>query len=226
MKKPVIFCDFDGTITENDNIIAIMKHFDPPGWKQIVDDCFAGQLTLQDAVGSMFALLPSADKDEIVKFVLEHIRIRAGFPDLLAYSKKHRIDFLVASGGIDFFVYPTLEPFEIETSRIFCNGSDFSGVTIRILWPHACGDACEHKGCGMCKPTIIDSYPSDTYERIMIGDSVSDFPAAKVADTIFARSHLAERCEELGLPFYRYETFHEVVTQLDAHLTRSGAGRS
>ena len=31
----IIFCDFDGTITENDNIIAIIRHFNPPGWEPI-----------------------------------------------------------------------------------------------------------------------------------------------------------------------------------------------
>ncbi|WP_409346658.1 2-hydroxy-3-keto-5-methylthiopentenyl-1-phosphate phosphatase [Paenibacillus sp. MBLB4367] len=225
MKKPVIFCDFDGTITENDNIISIMKRFDPPGWKQLVDDCFAGKITLQAAVGGMFALLPSSLKEEIVSFVNDQIRIRAGFPELLAYCQEHDITFIVTSGGIDFFVYPTLEPYGIEPSRIHCNGSDFSGEHIRILWPHECGDVCEQKGCGMCKPTIIGTYPADRYERIMIGDSISDFAAAKVADTIFARSHLAERCEQLGVPFYRYETFHEVVSQLEAHLERAGASR-
>ena len=27
--KPVIYCDFDGTITESDNIVALMEKFGP-----------------------------------------------------------------------------------------------------------------------------------------------------------------------------------------------------
>ena len=36
-KERIIFCDFDGTITVNDNIVAIMKHFNPEGWEGIVE---------------------------------------------------------------------------------------------------------------------------------------------------------------------------------------------
>ena len=32
MRKPLIICDFDGTITTNDNIISIMKQFAPEEW--------------------------------------------------------------------------------------------------------------------------------------------------------------------------------------------------
>lgn len=35
MAKIAVFCDFDGTITEKDNIINIMKHFAPSGWEGI-----------------------------------------------------------------------------------------------------------------------------------------------------------------------------------------------
>lgn len=33
-KKLVLFCDFDGTITEKDNIVAIVKKFAPPNGKR------------------------------------------------------------------------------------------------------------------------------------------------------------------------------------------------
>lgn len=223
LKKPVIFCDFDGTITENDNILEIMKHFDPAGWTAIVEAIMAQRITLQEGVGSMFALFPSAMKDDVIRYVEKQLRIRAGFPELLRYCRDNGIEFLVASGGIDFFVYPALAPFDIDPSHIYCNGSDFSGERIRITWPNACGPNCEEQGCGMCKPSIIHNYAPDQYERIMIGDSISDFKAAQVAETIFARSHLAERCEELGVPFYRFESFHEVISQLDIHLTKAKA---
>lgn len=213
MKQPVIFCDFDGTITENDNIVAIMRHCDPPGWKEIVQGIIDGTITIRHGVGSLFGLLPTAKKEEIILYSIENAIIRRGFAELLEYCRAQNIEFLVTSGGIDFFVYPLLAPYPIPTDRIFCNGSDFSGERIRIVWPHPCDDTCG-KDCGMCKTTIIRSYPREACYRILIGDSVTDFEGAKLADLIFARSHLADKCRELGLPFYPYETFHDVIAQL------------
>ncbi|GAB2691978.1 2-hydroxy-3-keto-5-methylthiopentenyl-1-phosphate phosphatase [Paenibacillus thermoaerophilus] len=212
-KQPVIFCDFDGTITENDNIVAIVKHFDPPGWSGIVDDILSRRVSIRDGVGRLFALLPTARREEIVRYAIGNARIRAGFAELLNYCRENGIEFYVTSGGIDFFVYPLLAPFGIPEERIYCNGSSFAGETIEITWPHPCDEHCR-TDCGMCKTTIMRRFPNDRYRRILIGDSVTDFEGAKLADLVFARSHLAERCREIGMPYVPYETFHEVVDGL------------
>lgn len=213
MKRPVIFCDFDGTITESDNIVAIMKHFDPPGWQDIVKRILDHTMSIREGVGRMFELLPASRADEVVRFVVDNADIRAGFPELLRYCKDNNVEFLVTSGGIDFFVHPLLAPFQIPRENIFCNGSDCAGERIRILWPHTCDDDCD-ADCGMCKTTIIRRYPPDRYYRILIGDSVTDFEGAKLADLVFARSILEQKCRELGIPFVPYETFHDVVRHL------------
>ena len=88
MDKPVIFCDFDGTITNNDNIIAIMKHFDPPGWSPSKDDILAQNISIREGVAKMCSLLPSVKKDEVVDYVLEQAEIREGFAEFVAYAKE------------------------------------------------------------------------------------------------------------------------------------------
>jgi 2-hydroxy-3-keto-5-methylthiopentenyl-1-phosphate phosphatase len=213
-KQPVIFCDFDGTITENDNIVAIMKHFQPPGWENIVDQIIGRKISIREGVGALFALLPTANQEEIVRFAIENAIIRQGFKELLDFCEDHGIPFYVTSGGIDFFVYPLLQPFALQPEQIYCNQSDFSGETIRIVWPHPCDELCDND-CGMCKTKIIRSYGSDQYFRILIGDSITDFEGAKLADLVFARSHLLERCAETGIPYVPYETFYDVIKHLE-----------
>jgi len=213
-KPPVLFCDFDGTITMSDNIVSLMKHFDPPGWQPIVDDIVALRKSVRQGVGEMFALLPSSQRQAITDYVLSTAGIRPGFQELLDWCKNNNVEFFVTSGGIDFFVYPLLAPFGIPADRIFCNGSSFEGERIEILWPHACDEACDND-CGMCKTTVIRRFPKDSYTRILIGDSITDFAGAKLVDLVFSRSHLTERCRELGLPHVPFETFHDVVRHLE-----------
>lgn len=213
-RPPVLFCDFDGTITLSDNIVAIMKKFEPPGVKKIIDEIVNGTLSIRQGVGEMFALLPSSLQEEIRSYVLETAGIRPGFSELLAWCKDHEVPFYVTSGGIDFFVYPLLEPFGIPADHIYCNGSDFEGERIRITWPHACDSECGND-CGMCKTTVIRRFPRDQYYRILIGDSITDFAGAKLADLVFSRSHLTDKCKELGLPHIPFETFHDIIRHLD-----------
>ncbi|GGF89159.1 2-hydroxy-3-keto-5-methylthiopentenyl-1-phosphate phosphatase [Paenibacillus abyssi] len=217
-RERVIFCDFDGTITVNDNIVAIIKHFNPPGWQKIVDDIVAQRISIRDGVGQLFRLLPAARQDEVIEYAISNAKIRDGFEELLAYCKEQSVPFYVTSGGIDFFVYPILASFDIPVNHIYCNGSDFTGESIEITWPNPCDDHCSND-CGMCKTTIMRRFPPEKYERILIGDSVTDFEGAKLADLVFSRSHLSEKCRELGLPFVPYETFHEVIAYLSKERT-------
>jgi len=212
-KRRVIFCDFDGTITVNDNIIAIIKHFNPPGWKPLVDDIIAQRTSIRSGVGQLFRLLPTSMREEVVSYAVGNARIRDGFAELLAFCRERGIEFYVTSGGIDFFVYPVLERFGIPADHIYCNGSDFAGESIEITWPHPCDGDCAND-CGMCKTTIMRRFPPERHERILIGDSVTDFEGAKMADIVFARSHLIEKCRELGVPYTAYESFHDIIAAL------------
>ncbi|MCI3920341.1 2-hydroxy-3-keto-5-methylthiopentenyl-1-phosphate phosphatase [Paenibacillus sp. TRM 82003] len=220
-KQPIIFCDFDGTITLSDNIVAIMKQFDPPGWQSIVDEIVGGRKSIRQGVGEMFALFPSDKQEEIKRYVLDTAGIRPGFAELLGLCKDKGIPFFVTSGGIDFFLKPLLEPFDIDDNHIYSNGADFSGERIEIVWPHPCDEHCD-TDCGMCKTRVIRNYPKEAYYRILIGDSLTDFEGAKLADLIFARSHLSVRCRELGLPFHEYDTFHDVIDVLRTIPTTTG----
>lgn len=209
-KKLVLFCDFDGTITEKDNIVAIVRKFAPPEWEALTKQILSQKISVQEGVGKLFQLLPSSLREEIIDFIVSEASIRPGFADFVRFCREEGIEWLVTSGGIDFFVDPILAPFDLKDVPIYCNGSDFSGDKITITWPHSCDDHCSN-GCGMCKTTIIRRYDPADYYRVVIGDSITDLAGAKIADFVIARSFLAQRAEELNLPHRTFATFHDVI---------------
>ncbi|SHF14367.1 2-hydroxy-3-keto-5-methylthiopentenyl-1-phosphatephosphatase [Seinonella peptonophila] len=211
-KQLLIFCDFDGTVTDTDNIIEVMKHFAPPEWEPIKDAILSEQISIKNGVGQMFQLLSSNLKEEIVQFVQENAHIRPGFAELVQYVNEEQIPFYIVSGGVDFFVYPVLKNF-ISTASIFCNEGDFSGERIQINWPYPCDDQCQND-CGCCKPSLFRRFPSDQYEKIMIGDSITDFEASKQADHVYARDFLQQKCEELQIPYTPFTTFYDILADL------------
>jgi len=208
--KPAIYCDFDGTITESDNIIAIMKKFAPPNWEDIKDKILSQEISISEGVGELFSQLPSEKKDEITKFAIENAKIREGFSDFVEFARTEDIPLYIVSGGIDFFVYPILEefgPFE----GIYCNQSDFSGENIKILWPYTCDSLCQNE-CGCCKPSIIRNINRDDDGfTIVIGDSVTDLEAAKQADFVLARDLLEVKCSEWDLNYKGFTTFYDCI---------------
>ncbi|MEH7123918.1 2-hydroxy-3-keto-5-methylthiopentenyl-1-phosphate phosphatase [Bacillus sp. JJ1532] len=217
MKNPVIFCDFDGTITNKDNIVNIMREFAPPEWDAIKDDILGQKVSIQEGVGKLFSLLPSSKKEEIISFVLKDAVIREGFAEFVQFTREANIPLYIVSGGIDFFVHPVLEafgPFE----KIYCNEADFSGENIRIVFPHECDDDCSNKGCGCCKPSIIRNLASGENTSIVIGDSITDLEAAKLADVVIARDYLIEKCKELNIPYEPFERFQDCIDIIESRL--------
>jgi 2-hydroxy-3-keto-5-methylthiopentenyl-1-phosphate phosphatase len=209
MSNKAIICDFDGTITETDNIIAIMKQFAPPEWDDLKKSVLSQEITVREGVGNMFQLLPSSIKKDIVEFILDHAEIRPGFKEFVQYTKEKNIPLYIVSGGIDFFVYPLLEGL-IDEGQIYCNKADFSNEMITIKWPHSCENTCDND-CGCCKPSLIKKLTSIDQHKIVIGDSITDLQAAKLADFVIARDFLLEKCEELHLPHKPFTTFYDVI---------------
>jgi len=217
MSKLVIYCDFDGTITNQDNIISIMKKFAPPAYLPIKENILGQKQSIREGVAQMFALLPVSLKDQIVSYLLDQAEIREGFADFVSYTRKHDIPLYIVSGGIDFFVHPMLEKFG-PFSGVYCNEADFSGERIQINFPHVCDDLCTSKGCGCCKPSIIRKLQEKDSLSVVIGDSITDLEAAKLADVVIARDFLIEKCKELNIPYEPFENFRDVMTIIETRL--------
>ena len=209
MTKPIIFCDFDGTITKSDNIISIMKQFAPPEWEKVKDDILSQKVSIQEGVTTLFSLLPSSKQKEITDFIIQKAEIREGFADFISFVKESGIKLYIVSGGIDFFVLPILKGF-VEEELLFCNESDFTGDNINIIWPHRCDEYCT-KNCGCCKPSLMRRLANEEDETIVIGDSITDLQAAKIADKVIARDFLKDTCKELNIHFEPFETFYDVI---------------
>lgn len=219
MNKPIIFCDFDGTITNTDNIIAIMKKFAPAGWEEIKDQVLSQAIPIQVGVSKMFSLLPSEMREEITDYILNHAEIRDGFKEFVTFTKEQEIPLYIVSGGIDFFVEPLLKGL-VPKEQIYCNKSDFSKEKINVLWPYTCDEECTNQ-CGCCKPSLIRKLANNNDFKIVIGDSITDFQAAKLADKVIARDFLIEKCKELKIEHSPFHSFFDVIEILHKEVVES-----
>ncbi|PFA69361.1 2-hydroxy-3-keto-5-methylthiopentenyl-1-phosphate phosphatase [Bacillus sp. AFS015802] len=219
MAHPIIFCDFDGTITETDNIISLMKAFAPPEWEQVKDGILDQSISIKEGVSKLFSLIPSSQKDEMIQYLSNTAVIREGFKEFVDYTKEQGIPLYIVSGGMDFFVQPLLKEYG-PFNGIYCNEASFNDSTVTIHWPHPCDDHCENNGCGCCKPSILRTLSlTEDSEVIVIGDSVTDIEMAKLGDTVLARDYLARTCEEQGISYHPFETFYDCINLIGKGVT-------
>ena len=66
-----------------------------------------------------------------------------------------------------------------------------------------------------CKAAILRKLRRPGDVVLVFGDGPSDLCPAREADLVFARGHLAERCEQEGLEWRPLTDFAEVLPQVD-----------
>ncbi|SFV02983.1 MtnX-like HAD-IB family phosphatase [Alicyclobacillus macrosporangiidus] len=207
-----VFCDFDGTISENDMIAQIMKRFVPEAGLELMDRVNRHELTVQEGVEQMFARIPSSRFGEVRDFAVTSVRLRQGFPAFVRLCRERGWRLTVVSGGFDFFVEPALAPFR-DRLDVVCNRIDASGSHLRVVWSTPCDAACEG-GCGLCKPAVLRYRQRPGVRQMLVGDGVTDAKAARVADFVFARDRLRGECDRMGIPSLPFETFDDIVARL------------
>jgi 2-hydroxy-3-keto-5-methylthiopentenyl-1-phosphate phosphatase len=202
----VVFCDFDGTITEKDMVVSICEKFCPPTWREVVQQILDKKKSVKDGVAEMFAMIPSSKKQDIIDFAKHTMRPRAGLEEFLRFCKETGLLFTVCSGGIDFFVEPLVEKFRPWIHKIYSIPADFSGKMIKLLHPMSCETE------GTCKVKAMNEFPGSI--RILIGDSITDVHGAKHANRVFARAALRGYLDEEKVSYDSFETFFDVLKRL------------
>ena len=98
MSRSVVI-DFDGTVTEDDLLDKIALGFgDSAVYREVEDGLNAGTMPLREVITREFAPV-TAPLDEVVVWVLEHARVRAGFRDFVQGAHTTGWDVHVVSSG-------------------------------------------------------------------------------------------------------------------------------
>lgn len=201
----IVFCDFDGTISEDNTLVQVLyryaKNTDPEMEKKL----WKKEITLSEGVRYFMEHIPSASYGDIVEFSRK-IRPRPGFAEMLQVFKQQDMPFVILSGGLAFMAREALRPYEALIADISAVEIDASGPNFKVISPY--DDGVEL----VAKRSVIKEY---SYDRmIFIGDGDTDFEVIKDADVIFACDDLAEHLKKNGMPFFEFHNFFDIIGKM------------
>jgi 2-hydroxy-3-keto-5-methylthiopentenyl-1-phosphate phosphatase len=212
--RPVVFLDFDGTISQVDVVDAILDRFADPAWELIERDWKAGRIGSRACLAGQLALVRATQAD--LDALLDSVEIDPGFMPLLDACARSRIRSHIISDGFDYCIARILSRLPPSHQRLATEVS----VRSSHLEPHPpdrwetafrhMDSECEH-GCATCKPAVMAALNPAGAPCIFVGDGLSDRYAAAAADVVFAKDKLAAYCTEQGIAFRRYETLVDVA---------------
>jgi 2-hydroxy-3-keto-5-methylthiopentenyl-1-phosphate phosphatase len=192
---PKVVIDWDGTVTEEDTLSLVLRHFVPAATLERltarVDTALAaGRMTLQEVMDAEFSSM-TVPVETVVDYIVEHARVRPGFADfvkafnplILSTSFHETIEPILAREGV------------IATVRAGRIAATPDGWRIRWMSTDLCTICGER-----CKRSLL---PAGAF--IYVGDGYSDRCAALAASRIFARDGLARYLDKLSI---RLRTVH------------------
>ena len=206
-----IFCDFDGTISDQDTTDLVLSRLADPSWAVVEAEWAAGGINAADCMQQQIALIraPLASIDA----VLDTVELRDGFVGFLAWARARASSFTIVSDGVDYFINRILARHGIEGLRIVANrlvtGADGTWHLEQPFRVPACAG-----GSGVCKCSVLAAF-DDRRPTVFIGDGRSDFCVAAKPDILFATGDLAGFCRNGGLPHTSFTDFADVRAALE-----------
>lgn len=215
----VVLVDFDGTITEEDVGVILLKKYSTTDWERLEESFASGEVDIQQNMQQQFSYVPH-DATALVDYARTVVTIRPGWDDLVRYCAETDLKLAVVSGGLDFYVHgllPASDP-PIDVHSLLAVYSDDEGWQVSL--PVTEDSDEEPEGF---KEDIVRRYRR-TYRQVwFIGNGVSDRGAARVADRLWAVEPLLSWCRAHDIEATPFQTFHDVRAEFQSLL---GAARS
>ncbi len=225
--SPVIFCDFDGTITQLDVTDQILTQFAHPSWREIEQEWACGSIGSQECLVRQMALVDASEEE--LNALIDAIPIDPGFTLFLRWLERWSFPFYVVTDGFDYVVRRVLRRAGINGRlqngvNLFASMMKVAGRRTEISFPFL-SPSCQH-GCATCKREIMRRVAPGHSPIIFIGDGLSDRFAIEEADLIFAKRSLLAYCRKHGTACLPFETFDDVVAALENFVESGKPGGS
>ncbi|MDQ2858922.1 MAG: HAD-IB family phosphatase [Candidatus Eremiobacteraeota bacterium] len=176
-----MFVDFDGTITDRDTFDVLVSHFaGADAWYASEAGLRDGSLALRDVL-QLQASYVRGTLEDVAALLRREVRFDPGFAPFARACRASGIDVTVVSSG--------LEP--IVRGRLHDAGVDDIPVIANDIEPARDGWVIHFRdpvGNGTDKAALVLAAKARGRYTVFIGDGVSDYDAALVADRRYAKA--------------------------------------
>ena len=222
-QTPILFLDFDGTISRRDAVDAILERYADPKWLTFEAEWCAGRIGSRDCLSAQMSLVRASRKQ--IDALLDEIGIDEDLLALLEMCAIQDISAHIVSDGFDYCIRRILSGASqrvaalLRGARVCAGHLESRGHLWRTEFPFF-HQTCGH-GCATCKPAVMRLLNKTNAPAIFVGDGFSDRYAVESADLVFAKDGLAAYCTDQSIEHVQYQSLGEVA----AHLDRWLAGR-
>ena len=208
--KTLVQCDFDGTVTEEDVSFFLLDAFAQGNWRRLLQDYKEHKISVGEFNTKAFAMV-KADRPRLLKVLEGKVKVRTGFHELVNHCLRKDFRLVIVSNGLDFYIKAVLEDLGLENIEVHAARAFFNPEGMKVHYVGPDGKRLEDG----FKEAYIKSFLKLGYWVIYMGNGDSDVAPAKFANHVFATGDLLAYCRENKLDCKPFETFGDVVSDLE-----------
>jgi 2-hydroxy-3-keto-5-methylthiopentenyl-1-phosphate phosphatase len=208
--KILVQCDFDGTVTEEDTSFFLLDAFAQGDWRQLLREYKEHRMSVGEFNTRAFAMV-KADKHKLLEALRGNVKVRAGLHELVSYCLEKGFRLVIVSNGLDFYVEAVLKDLGLRNIEVYAAQASFHPEGMKVQYVGPDGKRLEDG----FKEAYTQSFLKLGYKVIYIGNGDSDVAPAKYAHYVFATGDLLAYCRENNLKYKPFETFIDVVKELN-----------
>ncbi len=208
-KKIVFVSDFDGTITDDDFFEYTTKtYFDEEAlkpWKEYV----LGRKNHFDALKEMFAKVKVEEKD--LNGLIDTINVDQDFENVMRLCSSKGIELYICSAGNDYYISRIIgNQIKMFDIKLVSNHGEYSKETGLVMTAPEPTDPFYDENIGISKYKLIKSLKDAGYFVVFAGDGPPDIEPARIADVVFAKKILLEKCHAEKIKTKRFNNFSDI----------------
>lgn len=227
-RRPVVLCDFDGTMTvdDTDTTDGILKHCADPRYRKIEEDWVDGIITSRECMLCQTMCIP-LDNREAMDAYLKTVRLDPGFGRFVEECRRLDVELIVNSDGFDHAIREVLANHGLSDLTYFSNALVFDFPPSHFLhFPN--GNLRCMAAQGTCKCEIVARAAAGQQGVIVIGNDRTDACVARnYADFVFARpkkdqhpdqNDLVQACckrKRRKTPYTTFGAFEQITRRLE-----------
>lgn len=207
--KPVLFVDFDNTITQGDLLDAVLERFSKDAsWLEWEAAWKKGEISTHECLSRQIGgLRPS--HAEIIEFAAA-AAIDPYFVPIVHKAVSSDLDLIVLSDNFSVLIDAVFKHHNVRDIRVFANELRFFDDHVEADFPYR-DPSCQR--CAHCKGQHFRAFQGR--ETIFVGDGLSDICAAVAADIVFAKDSLAEYLAKKNRKYLAFDSLKIVVDFLN-----------
>ena len=210
MKKTLVQCDFDDTVTYKDVSFLLLDNYAGIEWRDYLQKYQDGKMSVGEFNRRCFSMV-KASRQEMLNYIKGKYRLRPGFPEFAHLCQHKGFRLVIVSNGLDFYIAEILKELGLGDVEYHAAETQFDPAGLKVRYVGADSTVLDKD----FKLSWTKKFLNDNYRVVYVGDGNSDFVPAQQCDYIFATASLLRHCQRDNIDCTPFTDFHDIIKVIE-----------